>query len=78
MDNFMTMTKKAGHTAELQRLADLHAAYHDAMGGNLILAPINLQDSGKRILDCGTADGQSSPRPPHHPRGGDNALMRHR
>ncbi|KAL8721650.1 MAG: hypothetical protein Q9225_001699 [Loekoesia sp. 1 TL-2023] len=51
------MTKKAGHTAELQRLADLHAVYEDTMDGKLILAPIDLQEPGKRILDCGTADG---------------------
>ncbi|KND88298.1 hypothetical protein TOPH_07103 [Tolypocladium ophioglossoides CBS 100239] len=57
MDNFMNMTKKAGHTAELQRLADLHAVFMDAMDGKLILAPINLQEPGKRILDSGTADG---------------------
>lgn len=58
MDNFMNMTKKAGHTAELQRLADLHAVLMDAMNGKLILAPIELQEPGKRILDSGTADGQ--------------------
>ncbi|KAH0598266.1 hypothetical protein MHUMG1_03561 [Metarhizium humberi] len=57
MDNFMNMTKKAGHTAELQRLVDLHAVFLDAMDGKLVLAPINLQEPGKRILDSGTADG---------------------
>ncbi|KAA8651174.1 hypothetical protein EYZ11_007038 [Aspergillus tanneri] len=57
MDNFMNMTKKAGHTAELQRLVDLHAVYDDAMDGKLVLAPIDLQEPGKRILDSGTADG---------------------
>lgn len=53
----MNMTKKAGHAAELQRLADLHAVFLDAMDGKLVLAPINLQEPGKRILDSGTADG---------------------
>ncbi|KAL8727350.1 MAG: hypothetical protein Q9166_006118 [cf. Caloplaca sp. 2 TL-2023] len=56
MDNFMNMTKKAGHTGELQRLVDLHAVYNDAMDGQLILTPINLEEPGKRILDSGTAD----------------------
>lgn len=59
MDNFMNMTKEAGHTPEIQRLIDLHAVYNDAMDGQLILAPINLEEPGKRILDSGTADGQS-------------------
>ena len=57
MDNFMDMTKKAGHMPELQRLIDLHAVYDDAMGGKLVLAPVNLEEPGKRILDAGTADG---------------------
>ncbi|KAK1990308.1 methyltransferase SirN-like protein [Colletotrichum falcatum] len=57
MDNFMEMTRNAGHTTELQRLADLHATYRDAMEENLVLAPINLDEPGKRILDSGTADG---------------------
>ncbi|KAL8753158.1 MAG: hypothetical protein Q9199_005243 [Rusavskia elegans] len=56
MDNFMNMTKEEGHTPEIQRLIDLHAVYNDAMDGQLILAPINLQAPGKRILDSGTAD----------------------
>ncbi|CAO1603057.1 hypothetical protein XANCAGTX0491_006649 [Xanthoria calcicola] len=73
MDNFMNMTKEAGHTPEIQRLMDLHAAYNDAMDGQLILAPINLEEPGKRILDCGTADGtwlrsvrSSTPAASHH------------
>ncbi|KAL8885287.1 MAG: hypothetical protein Q9215_006836 [Flavoplaca cf. flavocitrina] len=57
MDNFMSMTKEAGHTPEIQRLIDLHAVLNDAMNGQLILAPINLEEPGKRILDSGTADG---------------------
>ncbi|KAK1966751.1 methyltransferase SirN-like protein [Colletotrichum sublineola] len=57
MDNFMEMTKNEGHTTELQRLADLHATYYDAMEENLVLAPVNLDEPGKRILDAGTADG---------------------
>lgn len=36
---------------------DLHAVYNDAMNGQLILTPINLEEPGKRILDSGTADG---------------------
>ena len=58
MDNFMNMTKEAGHTPEIQRLIDLHAVLNDAMNGQLILAPINLEEPGKRILDSGTADGE--------------------
>ncbi|KAL8857425.1 MAG: hypothetical protein Q9178_006052 [Gyalolechia marmorata] len=57
MDNFMKTTKEAGHTPEIQRLIDLHAVLNDAMDGQLILAPINLEEPGKRILDSGTADG---------------------
>ncbi|KAE8366431.1 S-adenosyl-L-methionine-dependent methyltransferase [Aspergillus caelatus] len=57
MDNFMDMTKKAGHTAELERLVALHETYYDAMDGKLVLAPLDLQEPGKKILDCGTADG---------------------
>ncbi|KAL9042936.1 MAG: hypothetical protein Q9180_000226 [Flavoplaca navasiana] len=57
MDNFMNMTKEEGHKPELQRLIDLHAVYNDAMNGRLIMAPINLAEPGKRILDSGTADG---------------------
>lgn len=59
----MDMTKKAGHKPELQRLTDLHAVFKDAMNGTFILAPIDLQEPGKRILECGTADGQYSPVP---------------
>jgi len=61
MDKFMDMTKKAGHRPELQRLIDLDAVYDDALGGKLILAPINLEEPGKRILDSGTADGKELP-----------------
>lgn len=61
MDHFMNMTKEAGHTQEIQRLIDLHAVYND---GQLISAPINLEGPGKRILDPGTADGQSIFPPP--------------
>lgn len=57
MDNFMEMTKKAGHKPELLRLIDLHAVYDDGMGGKLVLAPVDLEEPGKRILDAGTADG---------------------
>ncbi|KAH8731285.1 methyltransferase SirN-like protein [Phaeosphaeriaceae sp. PMI808] len=57
MDNFMDMTKKSGHTPELQRLQGLHAALMDSMDQNLICAPIDFKESGKRILDSGTADG---------------------
>ncbi|RYP73126.1 hypothetical protein DL769_004287 [Monosporascus sp. CRB-8-3] len=48
---------KAGNTAELQRLTDLHAAFNGALDGKLILASIDLQEPGKRILESGTADG---------------------
>lgn len=39
-------------------MADLHAIYDDAMDGKLSLAPTDLQEPRKRILDSGTADGQ--------------------
>lgn len=58
MDRFMKVIKEAGHTTELQRLDDLHAAHENAMDGKLILAPIDLWEPGKRIFDSGIADGQ--------------------
>ncbi|RDL31027.1 Uncharacterized protein BP5553_09816 [Venustampulla echinocandica] len=57
MDNFMNMTKDLGHKPELQRLVSLDATYDDALGGKLVVAPINMNEPGKRILDSGTADG---------------------
>ncbi|KAI1778542.1 methyltransferase SirN-like protein [Hypoxylon cercidicola] len=57
MDNFMQMTKKLGHRPELLRLAALDATYDDALGGNLVLAPVDMGMPGKKILDSGTADG---------------------
>lgn len=53
----MQMTKKLGHRPELLRLAALDATYDDALGGNLVLAPVGMSEPGKRILDAGTADG---------------------
>jgi hypothetical protein len=58
MDPFLNMTKQAGHSPELQRLRDLHAVFLDALDGKLIQAPLDLQEPGKRIMDCGTADGE--------------------
>ncbi|KAL8943875.1 MAG: hypothetical protein Q9211_000814 [Gyalolechia sp. 1 TL-2023] len=57
MDKLMNITKKEDHTPEIQRLTDLHAVSNDAMHGQLIVPPINLEEPGKRILDSGTADG---------------------
>lgn len=53
----MNMTKDAGHTPEIQRLTDLHTVFNDALNGKLVLAPLNLDEPGKRILEAGTADG---------------------
>lgn len=52
----MATTKRAGHNAETQRLTDNHAVFKDLMGG-LLMAPVDLQTSGKRILDSACADG---------------------
>lgn len=53
----MASTKRAGHVAELERLANNHAVFKDAMGQKLLFAPVDLHTSGKRILDSGAADG---------------------
>ncbi|KAL0929924.1 uncharacterized protein CTRU02_215133 [Colletotrichum truncatum] len=57
MDNFMNMTEDVGHSPELQRLRDLNAVYFDALDHKLAVAPVNLDEPGKSILDSGTADG---------------------
>ncbi|RYP41292.1 hypothetical protein DL767_001146 [Monosporascus sp. MG133] len=57
MDNFMQMTKNLGHKPELLRLIALDATYDDALEGKLVVAPIDMNEPGKKILDSGTADG---------------------
>ncbi|OQD64738.1 hypothetical protein PENPOL_c007G04877 [Penicillium polonicum] len=57
MDNFMQMTKSLGHKPELLRLRALDATYDDALEGKLVIAPVDLNEPGKKILDSGTADG---------------------
>ncbi|EAL85112.1 hypothetical protein KXW98_006902 [Aspergillus fumigatus] len=57
MDNFMEMTKKLGHQPELLRLRALDATYDDALEGKLVVAPLDMSEPGKKILDSGTADG---------------------
>ncbi|KAJ5793492.1 hypothetical protein N7457_000091 [Penicillium paradoxum] len=57
MDNFMQMTKELGHKPELLRLIALDATYDDALEGKLVVAPIDMNEPGKKILDSGTADG---------------------
>ncbi|KAF2120576.1 S-adenosyl-L-methionine-dependent methyltransferase [Lophiotrema nucula] len=42
---------------EITRLSYNHALFKDAMGGNLVLAPIDFSSGPKRILDSATADG---------------------
>lgn len=54
----MDTTKKAGHRPEIERLKGLHAALFDAMDKQLVCAPLNFQEPGKRVLDSGTADGR--------------------
>lgn len=65
----METTKLAGHSPELERLRGLHAALMDGMDEQLVTAPIDFQEPGKRILDSGTADGKiintSLARSPH-------------
>mgnify|MGYP001658028734 CR=1 FL=1 len=58
MNNFMRMTKNLGHKPELLRLVALDATYDDALGGRLVVAPIDMNKPGKKILDSGTADGK--------------------
>ena len=59
MDDFMATTKRAGHKAELERLANQHAYFKHALDGQLVQAPIDLSQPGLKILDCATADGKS-------------------
>jgi hypothetical protein len=58
MDNFMEMTKNLGHQPELLRLRALDATYEDALEGKLVVAPLDMNEPGKKILDSGTADGK--------------------
>jgi hypothetical protein len=58
MDNFMEMTKKLGHQPELLRLRALDATYDDVLEGKLVVAPLDMSEPGKKILDSGTADGK--------------------
>jgi hypothetical protein len=46
-------------TSEMSRLHGQHDALKSAMGA-LVYAPINLSLPNLRILDCGTADGNST------------------
>lgn len=54
----MQMTKSLGHKPELLRLRALDATYDDALEGKLVIAPVDLNEPGKKILDSGTADGK--------------------
>ena len=40
-----------------RRLLDQHDVVVDALGGSLILPPLQLSGSNLKILDSGTADG---------------------
>lgn len=42
---------------EVERLQNQHHVIKDAMGGKLIMAPVDLSASSLRILDSGTSDG---------------------
>jgi len=44
---------------EISRLENNHYIIKAAMGGNLLLPPINITTSPLRILDSATADGKS-------------------
>lgn len=46
--------------SETERLRMQHDVVKDAMGGRLVLAPIDLTMPGLRILDSATADGESN------------------
>jgi len=41
-----------------KRLFDQHTVATQALGGHLVLAPIDLDHSCVKILDSGTADGE--------------------
>lgn len=42
---------------EVQRLAKQHRVFRHAMGGKLVLAPVDLEKKGLRVLDSGAANG---------------------
>ncbi len=43
---------------ENDRLAEQHEIFKDAMGGKLVLAPVDLSGSAVRVLDSGASDGE--------------------
>jgi hypothetical protein len=45
---------------ETERLRMQHDVVKDAVGGSLVVAPIDLTKPGLRILDSATADGRPS------------------
>ncbi|KAL4745009.1 hypothetical protein BDW72DRAFT_211871 [Aspergillus terricola var. indicus] len=72
MESFVKHTKdRDDNQSERARLNDQHDVFIHAMNGNTILAPVDLTQTGLRILDSGTADGRwllhiSSTSPGHH------------
>ena len=44
---------------EMNRLENNHYIIKDAMGGTLLLSPIDITTNSLRILDSATADGKS-------------------
>lgn len=46
------------NVAEVDRLSAQHYVVKNAMGGKLVLAPIDLSKPDLRILDSATADGK--------------------
>lgn len=46
-----------GSKPDIERLQRQHEVMKAAMGGTLVLAPIDLTDPEVRVLDSGTSDG---------------------
>jgi len=57
----------AEDTEELTRLTDQHMLITDHLDGKLVLAPMDLEQDGLRILDSATADGKSAEHCLIHP-----------
>lgn len=48
------------NSLEIERLSYQHEVIQNHMGGNLVLAPIDLTQPRLRVLDSATADGKSN------------------
>lgn len=47
------------NSLEAERLMSQHLVLIDALDGRIVLAPVDLNKPGLKVLDSGTADGMS-------------------